>query len=240
MGKNVIDAVKNNNDKFTIVAGVDKTNLKQDFPVYSSLKDVKEPADVVIDFSFHTAIPQLVEDAVALSLPVVIATTGLDAKEEAIVLEKSTQIPIFMSANMSLGVNLLVKLVTDAAKILHENSDIEIIEKHHNQKMDAPSGTAIMIAKAINSALGNIFNFTYGRNPSTGKRTKNELGIHAIRGGTIVGEHEVIFAGRDEIIEIKHTALSRAIFAEGALRAAEFIIGKSPKLYSMKDLLEEG
>lgn len=239
MGKNVIDAVKNSS-KFTIVAGVDKINSKQDFPVYSRLKEVKEPADVVIDFSFHTAIPQLVEDAAELNLPVVIATTGLDAKEEALVLEKSAQIPIFMSANMSLGINLLVKLVTQAAKVLYGNSDIEIIEKHHNQKLDAPSGTALMIAKAINDALGNTFNFTYGRNPSSGKREKNELGIHAIRGGTIVGEHEVIFAGRDEVLEIKHTAQSRAVFAEGALKAAEFIIGKQPKLYSMKDLLEEG
>ncbi|WP_026486021.1 4-hydroxy-tetrahydrodipicolinate reductase [Caldanaerobius polysaccharolyticus] len=241
MGKNVVSAARNNGG-FEVVAGVDKlaSASREDFPIYSRLIEVKEKADVVIDFSHHTAIPDLLEDATHMKIPVVIATTGLNEAEHHVVIEKSNYIPIFMSANMSLGINLLIKLVVQAAQVLYKSSDIEIVEKHHNQKLDAPSGTAFMIANAINQALSNTLHFTYGRSPQSGKREKSELGIHAIRGGTIVGEHEVIFAGPDEILEIKHIAQSRAIFAQGALKAAEFIIGKQPGLYSMKDLLEKG
>lgn len=239
MGLTVSTLIYESND-FKISAGVDKsTNESVKFPIYEKLSDVKENADIVIDFSNHKAVKSLLEDAALKNLPVVIATTGFDENEKNIIYKTSDIIPIFMSANMSVGVNLIIQLVSEAAKVL-EGYDIEIIEKHHNQKIDSPSGTALMIANAIKGASSNDYNFVYGRNPQSGKRKPGEIGIHSVRGGTIVGEHDVIFAGNDEIVEINHTALSRKIFAQGALKAAQFLYGKKPGLYSMSDLLMKG
>jgi len=239
MGK-VIAKLASENPEFNVVAGIDKEISKSDFPVYTSLSQVNEKADVVIDFSYHTAIIDLLKDAVQKKLPVVIATTGLNEEEIKFVENASKEIPIFRSANMSFGVNILINLVKEAAKNLQYDFDIEIIEKHHNMKKDAPSGTAIMIADEINKVLDSKKEYIYGRHTKTNARNINELGIHAIRGGTIVGEHEVIFAGHDETISIAHSAQSREIFGNGALKAAKFISNKNPGLYNMEDLLKRG
>lgn len=239
MGKVVAKLAAESHD-FKIVAGVDKNISPLDFPVYSDLKDVKEEADVVIDFSYHEAVPNLVKAALQKKLPVVIATTGLSEEELKVIGEASKEIPIFKSANMSLGVNILINLVKEAAKILHQDFDIEIIEKHHNMKKDAPSGTALMIADSINQVLNDKKAYVYGRHTKTEQRKPNELGIHAVRGGTIVGEHQVIFAGHDEVITISHSAQSREIFGYGALQAAKFIINQKPGLYTMEDLVKKG
>ena len=240
MGQVIIRLAKNDPD-VQVVAGVDRNlNPIPNIPVYENLSSVQEEADVCIDFSHHSAIPDLVKTASEKKLPLVIATTGLGNDELAAIERASKVIPIFTSANMSLGINLLINLVKEATRVLADTSDIEIIEKHHNQKLDAPSGTALMIANAINKELDNQMQFVYGRNSKTQKREKNEIGILALRGGTIVGEHQVIFAGKDEILEIKHQALSRDIFGFGALKAAKFIVGKEPGLYTIKDLIEKG
>ncbi|HHW57079.1 MAG TPA: 4-hydroxy-tetrahydrodipicolinate reductase [Clostridia bacterium] len=239
MGK-VVAKLVGENPEFKVVAGIDKNTSPLDFPVYEDLKEVKEEADVVIDFSYHEAVPNLVKAAIEKKLPVVIATTGLSEKELKVIEEASKEIPIFKSANMSLGVNVLINLVKEAAKILQQGFDIEIIEKHHNMKKDAPSGTALMIADAINQVLNDKKEYVYGRHTKTEQRKPNELGIHSIRGGTIVGEHEVIFAGHDEVITIRHSAQSREVFGYGALQAAKFIINQKPGLYTMEDLVKKG
>lgn len=239
MGKVVAKLAAESPD-FKIVAGVDKNISPLDFPVYSDLKDVKEEADVVIDFSYHEAVPDMVKAALQKKLPVVIATTGLSEEELNVIKDASKEIPIFKSANMSLGVNILINLVKEAAKILQQDFDIEIIEKHHNMKKDAPSGTALMIADSINQVLNDKKKYVYGRHTKTEQRKPNELGIHAVRGGTIVGEHQVIFAGHDEVITISHSAQSREIFGYGALQAAKFIINQKPGLYTMEDLVKKG
>ena len=168
-------------------------------------------------------------------LPAVIATTGLGEKHKKLIEKASGSIPVLLSANTSLGVNLLIDLVKRATKILSETFDIEIVEKHHNQKIDAPSGTALAIADAINSALDNKMKYVYDRHSTMQKRTRDEIGIHSVRGGTIAGEHSVIFAGTDEIIELKHTAISKDLFAAGALKAAQFLYNKSPGYYKMEN-----
>ena len=169
----------------------------------------------------------------------VLATTGLGAEQLDSVNTASNSIPVFFSANMSLGVNLLIQLAKKATSLLQENFDIEIIEKHHNLKIDAPSGTALAIADAINNTCNESNEYVYDRHSMRKKRSKNEIGIHSLRGGTIVGEHSVIFAGTDEIIELKHTATSKEIFAVGAVKAAKFLFGKAPGFYSMDNLIEE-
>ncbi|MDI6603871.1 MAG: 4-hydroxy-tetrahydrodipicolinate reductase [Thermoanaerobacteraceae bacterium] len=239
MGR-VISRLVSEKSDYKIVAGIDKNSASSDFPIYTSLKDVKEDADVIIDFSFHSAVPDLLKNAELKKIPVVVATTGLSDDELCALKEASKTIPIFRSANMSLGINILINLVKEAAKILQNNYDIEIIEKHHNMKKDAPSGTALMIADAINEVLTEKKEYIYGRHSKTDTRKENELGIHAIRGGTIVGEHDVIFAGHDEILTISHSARSREIFAIGALKAAEFIVNQKPGIYDMNSLLEKG
>ncbi|KKC30092.1 MULTISPECIES: 4-hydroxy-tetrahydrodipicolinate reductase [Caldanaerobacter] len=238
MGK-VVAKLAKENPEFEVVAGVDKNTFPLDFPVYSDLKEVKEEADVVIDFSYHEAIPNLVKEAAKRKIPVVIATTGLSEEELKTVEEASKEIPIFRSANMSLGINVLISLVKEAAKVL-EGFDIEIVEKHHNMKKDAPSGTALMIADAINQVLPEKREYVYGRYTKTEQRKPNEIGIHAVRGGTIVGEHDVIFAGPNEVITISHSAQSREVFGYGALKAAKFLIGQKPGLYTMEDLVKKG
>jgi 4-hydroxy-tetrahydrodipicolinate reductase len=226
-------------DDMNIAAGVDSdvNKFKNSYPVYNSLKQVKEKFDLLIDFSNHTAIENILNFGLSKKVPLVICTTGFTDEEKNKMLEASKQIPIFNSSNMSLGVNLLISLSKQAAQVLGSDYDIEIIEKHHNQKLDSPSGTALMIADAINKTLGNNSNYVYGRHSKTSKRDKNEIGIHSVRGGGVVGEHEVLFLGSGDVIEIKHSAISRDVFGYGAIKAARFIIDKNPKLYSMDDLI---
>ena len=238
MGKVLSNAVLNTPD-MELAAGFDiYDDGKNACTVYKNPTDFKGEADVIIDFSHPALLKGLIEYAINTNTAVVVATTGLSEEELAVVSMASKKIPIFRSANMSLGVNLLVNLVNQAAKVLFENYDIEIIEKHHNQKIDAPSGTALMIADEIAKTLDDSINYTYDRHSVRKKREKNEIGIHAIRGGTIVGEHEVIFAGKDEIVSVKHEAMSKEIFATGSIRAAKFIYGKTKGLFSMKDVIE--
>ncbi|HHV73157.1 MAG TPA: 4-hydroxy-tetrahydrodipicolinate reductase [Thermoanaerobacterium sp.] len=239
MGK-VIASMASQNPDFEVVAGIDQNQCQCGFPVYKSLDEVDVDADVVIDFSYHTAVPQLLKAAVSKNLPVVIATTGLNEEEINSLKEASNHIPVFRSANMSLGINVLISLVKEAARVLSDNFDIEILEMHHNMKKDSPSGTALLIADAINSVLGDRMEYVYGRHSNVDKRDKNEIGIHALRGGTVVGEHEVIFAGHDEIIKISHSARSREIFGNGALLAAKFLINQKPGLYDMESLVKKG
>ncbi len=237
MGKVVAELCKNQED-ICVCAGVDPTLPSFDFPVYEECNSVKEKADVMIDFSFHAAIGQIMAYATANRIPAVIATTGFTPEELDIISEAQKVIPVFRSANMSIGVNLICQLAKRAAKFLPD-FDIEIIEKHHNQKVDSPSGTALMIADEMKSVLPGDTQYVFGREGICGKRTKSEIGIHAVRGGTIVGEHEVLFAGLNETVTISHTALSREILANGAICAARFLLEKAPGLYSMSDIFGE-
>lgn len=220
-----------------IVAGVDRAEKICDFPVYKSFDDVKVIPDVIIDFSHTSVLENLITFAVKNNIPVVLATTGYSNEQIAKIKEASKLIPIFFTANMSLGVNLLCSLAKSAAKILDNSFDIEIIEKHHNQKIDAPSGTALMLANAVNEVFDDKYTYEYDRHSKRQKRPKNEIGIHAIRGGTIVGEHDVIFAGHDEVITLSHSAQSKEVFAAGAVKAAKFIIGKPIGMYDMGSIL---
>lgn len=208
------------------------------FPVYKTISDCKEKADVIIDFSNPAAIDGLLNYSKENSIPLVIGTTGFSDEEKEKIHNASKETAIFFTYNMSIGVNLLAELAKTAAKILGNDFDIEIIEKHHNQKIDAPSGTALMLADAICEVKDEPMKYEYDRHSKREKRTKNEIGMHAVRGGTIVGEHEVIFAGRDEIITLSHSARSKELFAVGAVNAAIFMNGKSNGLYSMKDLIK--
>lgn len=238
MGKAVTSAIEMRND-MQIVAGVDIFGVcPGNYPVYYSLLEVKEQADVVIDFSNPIAADGLFEACVQKKLPLVECTTGLSERQIDKLRDATNTIPVFYSANMSIGVNLLVELSKMAAKVLGDNFDIEIVEAHHNQKIDAPSGTALMIADAIKDELDNDIRYEYNRQAKREKRSENEIGIHSIRGGTITGEHEVIFAGNDEILKISHSARSKSLFATGAVNAAAFIVGKDPGKYTMADLLK--
>ena len=237
MGRVITHCVKQK-DNCEITAGVDLSGEQYDaFPVYPSFRDVKEQADVIIDFSHPNALENLLEFAVERSLPVVIATTGYNEKHIEKINAASKSIPIFFTYNMSIGINLLAELAQKAAAVLSDDFDIEIIEKHHNQKIDAPSGTAIMLADAINSSLNNKYHYEYDRHAKRAKRDKNEIGMHSIRGGTIVGEHEIMFAGRDEIITLSHSARSKEVFATGAVNVALFLKGKDSGIYTMADLV---
>ncbi|RCX13835.1 dihydrodipicolinate reductase [Anaerobacterium chartisolvens] len=234
----VITRLASGSEELTIAAGYDLNNSKDNpYPVFTNIHQCDVKVDAIIDFSNPAALENILEFAVSRKIPVVMATTGLSDENIKVLEMASAEIPIFFSANMSLGVNLLLDIVKKASKILSDNFDIEIIEKHHNQKLDSPSGTALAIADAINLALEQKYEYTYDRHSVREKRSKREIGIHAVRGGTIVGEHSVIFAGNDEIIEIKHTATSKEIFAVGALRAAKFICGRKPGFYNMNDLI---
>ncbi len=239
MGQAVTRAISSNNN-FKICAGYDvNTTQKSDFPIYNTLTTNIEIPDVIIDFSHPALLDSLLDYAVSNNIPVVICTTGLSNEQLSRIDYESKNIPIFFSANMSIGINLLIDLVCKASKILESNFDIEIIEKHHNQKIDAASGTALAIADAISNTVSYEPEYVYDRHSVRQKRDKKEIGIHAIRGGSIVGEHEVIFAGLDEFIEIKHFATSKEVFAIGAVKAAEFLTNKGPGLYNMKDLISE-
>ena len=223
-------------EELELVAGISPKHHDVDgFNTYSSFADVKEDSDVVIDFSNPLALDGILEYCLKTKTPVVLATTGYNDEEMEKIHEAAKQIPVFLSFNMSLGVNILLKLVKEAAKNL-ANFDIEIIEKHHNKKVDSPSGTAVMIANAVKE-IREQSEFIYGRHGRTGKRQQNEVGIHAVRGGTIVGEHSAIFAGNDEILEINHSARSKNVFAEGDIAAAKYLVNQEPGFYNMDDML---
>lgn len=224
-----------------VVAGVDRVTDAYDnpFPVYSSLDQCTEECDVIIDFSLPQALPSLLDAAVKRNCALVIATTGFNQKEQETIVAYSKKIPILQAANMSVGINLMYQLIQKAAQVLGDSFDIEIIEKHHNQKIDAPSGTAYALADAINEVFLNSKNYIYGRHSKNDRRSPSDLGIHAIRGGTIVGQHTVLFAGNDETIEVEHTAYSKQIFAVGALRAARYMANRAPGLYNMKNVLDD-
>ncbi len=237
----VITRLAENFNELRIAAGSDiSNNLNNAYPVFTSLRDCDVDVDVIVDFSNPKAFGGLIDFAQERRIPLIVCTTGLSSEQvQVLKMEVSRNIPVFYSANMSLGVNLLIDLVKKAAKVLEGQFDIEIVEKHHNLKIDAPSGTALAIADAINETLDEKCEYTYDRHSRMKKRGKQEIGIHAVRGGTIVGDHSVIFAGNDEIIEINHTATSKEIFAVGALKAALFLASKQPGLYSMTDLIAE-
>ena len=239
MGGNITNCA-NNDGQIKIVAGVDKINTGKDYPVFSDFKDINVDADVIIDFSHISLLDGILNYAKQKNMPVVLATTGYSGEQIEKIKEFSKFIPIFFTFNMSIGVNLLCSLAQKASKILGGDFDIEIIEKHHNQKIDAPSGTAIMLANAINEEFDDSLNYEYDRHSKRNKRPKNEIGIHSVRGGTIVGEHDVIFAGRDEVITLSHQALSKEVFAVGALRAAKFLINKPSGLYDMNNIMDFG
>ena len=237
MGKVISELALNDND-VEIVAGVDINTTKNfDYEVFETPAEYKGKADVIIDFSHPSVLEKIIAYSVETKTPVVVATTGLSDEQRGMLNEVSDKTAVFFSANMSIGVNLLMELVKQAAKVLEEKFDIEIIEKHHNQKIDAPSGTALALADAINEAVESKKEYIYDRHSVRKKRAKSEMGIHSLRGGSIVGEHQVIFAGCDEIIELKHTATSKEIFGVGALSAAKFMAGKENGFYSMKDMI---
>ena len=236
----VITRLAGEDESLEIVAGFDILNNKEnEYPVFTSPDDFQGEADVVIDFSHPDSLESILSFCRKRKLPVIVCTTGLSNSQKNIMEASSKEIPVFFSANMSLGINLLIDLAKKATALLGENFDIEIIEKHHNQKIDAPSGTALAIADAIAEDMPNEAEYVYDRHISRKKRKKSEIGIHAVRGGTIVGEHTVLFAGTDEVIEIKHSAASKEIFAVGALKAAKFMKNKNAGMYSMNDLISE-
>lgn len=224
-------------DGCEIVAGLDRVaDSTGAFPVFATA-DIDIPADIIIDFSHPAMLQTVLTLAEGRHLPVIIATTGLSDEQLAAVRALSEKVPVFFSANMSIGVNLLSALVEKAARVLGNDFDIEIVEKHHNQKVDAPSGTALMLADAAKAGLSFEPHYVYDRHSVRQKREKTEIGISSVRAGTIVGEHEVIFGGRDEVITLSHLAMSKEIFAVGALNAAAFLVGKPAGLYSMKDMI---
>ena len=237
MGKKVRE-IAGYSDEITVVCGVDRVcDFSDDnFPVYDDIEKIKEKPDVVIDFSTASALSSVLSFATKKHTPVVLCSTGYTENDLLKINEASKAVAIFRSANMSIGVNVLINLVKKAATTL-EGFDIEIVEKHHNKKIDAPSGTAMMIANGIKDVLPEKI-FTYGRNGIVGNRNPDEIGIHAIRGGNIVGEHEVIFAGENEVITLTHSAADRSVFASGAIRAAKFISNKQNGLFDMNDLLD--
>lgn len=223
-----------------IVAGVDVSNhIQNEYPVFSSIADCDVEADVVIDFASAKAVDALLAYCVAKKLPCVLCTTGLSEEQLKKVKEASGETAVLKSANMSMGINLLLKLLREAAPVLAAAGfDIEIVEKHHNQKLDAPSGTAVALADAVNGALDNAYEYVYDRSTRREVRPQKEIGISAVRGGTIVGDHDVIFAGTDEVITFSHRAYSREVFAKGALLAAKFLAGKPAGYYDMSDVIE--
>ena len=238
MGQMITDIVSQDNEA-EIVAGIDLVNNREnDYPVFTDIKDCDIAADAIIDFSSSNGFEERMDYAVEKQIPIIVCSTGLSDEQMAYLVEASKKVAVLKSANMSLGINLLMKLVKEAAMNLAENGfDIEIVEKHHNQKLDAPSGTALALADSINDAMEERYEYVYDRSKVRRKRGKNELGISAVRGGSIVGDHDVIFAGTDEVITLSHTAYSRAVFAKGSVAAAKFLHGKDAGLYDMADVL---
>lgn len=229
------------NEQVTVVAGWNRTPVqKNGFPVYADPMEYMGTADAVIDFSNPANLSSLLRWCTEKQTPIVLCTTGYSSEQLEEINRASRKIPVFRSGNMSLGINLLVELVKKAVAVLGMDYDIEIVERHHNRKVDAPSGTAVMLADAAAEVVKYDAQYIYDRQSVRKRREKNEIGISSVRGGNIVGEHEVIFAGNQEVLELKHSALSRDVFAEGAVKAAIFMSGiKSPGLYDMKDVLAE-
>ncbi len=220
-----------------IVCGVDLAPAPAPFPIYPDFSSVTEEADVLIDFSSARFVEERLRFCEEKGLPAVLASTGYTDNDLALIENYSKRVPVFRTGNLSLGINVMQRLAQKAAEALGTAFDAEIIERHHSQKQDAPSGTALMLAKSVNEGFGGGKENVYGRQGAVGARKKSEIGVHAVRGGTIVGEHEVMFAGDDEILTLTHSARSRKVFAAGALKAARFMLGKRPGLYDMDDLL---
>ena len=235
MGRNVAQLCSERG--VTVTAGVDVAPAPMHFPVYPDFSDIREEADVVIDFSPASSVRERLDFCKARKIGIVIAGTAFSDEDEALIHAAADVIPVFQTGNLSVGVNLLQMLVKKAAEVLGDGFDAEIVERHHNMKKDAPSGTALMLAKSVNEGFGGTKENVYGRHGLVGARKKSEIGIHAVRGGTIVGEHEVMFAGQDEIVTLSHSARSRMVFAEGALRAAEWLTSQPAGKYDMNDLL---
>lgn len=235
----VISGIVEKDPDAEIVAGIDIADQgKNSYPVFTDIDICQVEADAIIDFSSAKATDKLLEYSAARQIPVVLCSTGLSEEQLAKVEETSKKVAVLKSANMSLGINTLLKLVQDAAKVLATAGfDMEIVEKHHRLKVDAPSGTALALADSINEAMDNKYHYVYDRSQKREKRDDKEIGISAVRGGTIVGEHEIIFAGQDEVIEFKHTAYSKAIFGKGAVEAAKFLAGKPAGRYDMSDVI---
>jgi len=236
----VISGIIEEDENTEMAAGIDLAdNIANPYQVFTDINACNIEADVVIDFSIAVAVDGLLDYCVRKKLPLVLCTTGLTQVQLAKVEAASSKIPILKSANMSMGINIIMKILRLATNVLADAGfDIELIEKHHNQKVDAPSGTALALADVINYELNNEYDYKYDRSQDVKKRPKKEIGISAVRGGTIVGEHEVIYAGMDEVIEIKHTAYSKAIFAKGAVQAAKYIAHKQAGMYNMSDIIE--
>lgn len=237
MGRNVAQLCSERG--VTVTAGVDVAPAPMPFPVYPDFSDIREEADAVIDFSPASSVKERLDFCKARKIGIVIAGTAFSDEDEALIRAAADAIPVFQTGNLSVGVNLLQMLVKKAAEVLGDGFDAEIVERHHNMKKDAPSGTALMLAKSVNEGFGGSKENVYGRHGLVGARKKSEIGIHAVRGGTIVGEHEVMFAGQDEIVTLSHSARSRMVFAEGALRAAEWLTSQPAGKYDMNDLLAD-
>ena len=238
MGHMIIDLVKDDKN-IEVVAGVDAFGENSyDFPVFKSLSECNTEADVIVDFSSASAVDGLLDYCVSKKVPVVLCSTGLSPEQLEKVKEASKSVAVLKSANMSYGVNALIKVLREVSPLFAEAGfDIEIVEKHHNQKLDAPSGTAIALADAINDSFDDKYDYVYDRSTRREKRPKKEIGISAVRGGTIVGDHDVIFAGLDEVVTFSHRAYSRAVFGKGAIEAAKFLAGKAAGMYDMADVL---
>ena len=236
----VIAGLIREDEELQLVAGVDASDhITNPFPVFGRIQDCTVEADVIIDFAAAAAVDALLDFCAAKKIPCVLCTTGLSEKQLEKVERTAGEVAILKSANMSLGINTLLKLLKEATAVLADSGfDIEIVEKHHNQKVDAPSGTALALADAINEELNNEYEYVYDRSGRREKRHQKEIGISAVRGGSIVGDHDVIFAGMDEVITFSHTAYSRAIFGKGALQAAKFLKGKPAGMYRMSDVID--
>lgn len=237
MGHALLRLAPQFSDSVSIVCGVDPASSDVKVPVYESFDDVKTEFDVVIDFSVPSASMQALECCLRLGKPIVLCTTGFSEEQTALISESAAKIPVFRSGNMSVGINLLCALAKQAAQMLGNTFDVEIVETHHNRKIDSPSGTAAMLAEAVAGASAEEKQFVYGRHDKNHRREPSEIGIHSLRGGTVVGEHEVVFLGPDEVITLKHSAQSKTVFAAGALRAAAYLYGKAPGMYDMNDIV---
>ena len=239
MGHTVASCIDGRDD-CTVIGGVDSYTAKYaDFPIVATPAELPEVPDVIIDFSNPSTLDELLEYALVNNVALVLATTGYDDAQIQKIQSASQQIPVFFTFNMSLGINLLVELAKKAATVLAAGFDMEIVEKHHRLKVDAPSGTALALADSLNEAMDNKYHYVYDRSQKREKRDDKEIGISAVRGGTIVGEHEVIFAGQDEVITLSHSAASKTVFAVGAVNAAVYLCGKPAGMYDMKQLVQE-
>lgn len=240
MGRAILEAARNQSGLYCVVAGVDVSGAAvEDIPVYGACAEVRESFDVIIDFSVPAALTDVLRLARTRHTPAVIGTTGLTERHMRLIADTAEQVPVFQTGNMSLGVNLQMELIRNAKATLGAGFDVEIIERHHRRKIDAPSGTALMLARCIQAESTAENELVFGRHETNHRRTDGEIGIHSVRGGTIVGEHEVLFLGRDEVLEINHRAYSKQVFAVGALRAAAYLMQKQRGLYNMQNIVTE-